>query len=280
MKYTIKEFAKEIRKLYPGDYDDLTDEKLVELWLKKYPNDREKIEFNKGDKDKVQSLEPSNTTSGSSWGFIRTFFWLGLIGGGVYLFYNYNNNSSNNYTSNDFIGGSDQSANSNNDSESSNTTPINELENIEIDPTISEEVDNTPFIQNLGLSEDIKIKIKKILSDPNPDPENKNQTAVSSEYFKCKWCSSDFYVATSNYISIQSLLREKLFDTSIIFETWMTAMADESGKVDSENSRKNYIKLIEYICNFYEVGNKYTTYDVKPSEFCSEKCKTEYKYNH
>lgn len=44
MKYTVNEFAKEIRKLYPGDYDDLSDEKLVELWLKKYPNDKEKIE--------------------------------------------------------------------------------------------------------------------------------------------------------------------------------------------------------------------------------------------
>lgn len=43
MKYTVSEFAQEIRKMYPGDYDDLSDSKLVELWLKKYPNDREKI---------------------------------------------------------------------------------------------------------------------------------------------------------------------------------------------------------------------------------------------
>ena len=54
MKYTIKEFAKEIRKLYPGDYDDLTDEKLVELWLKKYPNDREKIEFSSNSDNDVE----------------------------------------------------------------------------------------------------------------------------------------------------------------------------------------------------------------------------------
>ena len=43
MKYSIAEFAQEIRKQYPGDYDDLNDEKLVTLWLKKYPNDKEKI---------------------------------------------------------------------------------------------------------------------------------------------------------------------------------------------------------------------------------------------
>jgi hypothetical protein len=45
MKYTINEFASQIRNLYPNDYDDLTDEKLVELWLKKYPDDIEKIDF-------------------------------------------------------------------------------------------------------------------------------------------------------------------------------------------------------------------------------------------
>jgi hypothetical protein len=45
MKYTVNEFAAKIRNLYPGDYDDLPDEKLVELWLKKHPNDRERVDF-------------------------------------------------------------------------------------------------------------------------------------------------------------------------------------------------------------------------------------------
>lgn len=44
MKYTIKEFAQEIRKLFPGNYDDLSDSELVRLWLKKYPQDIEKVE--------------------------------------------------------------------------------------------------------------------------------------------------------------------------------------------------------------------------------------------
>jgi hypothetical protein len=47
MKYSISEFAKQIRDLYPGDYDDLSDEKLVELWLKKYPKDIDKVELKK-----------------------------------------------------------------------------------------------------------------------------------------------------------------------------------------------------------------------------------------
>ena len=46
MKYTVDEFTKKIRKLYPGDYDDLSDSKLIELWLKKYPNDINKVDLN------------------------------------------------------------------------------------------------------------------------------------------------------------------------------------------------------------------------------------------
>ncbi len=42
-KYTVKEFANEIRTKHPSSYDDLSDEKLVELWLKKFPEDRDKI---------------------------------------------------------------------------------------------------------------------------------------------------------------------------------------------------------------------------------------------
>lgn len=45
MKYTVEEFALEIREMYPGDYDDLSDEKLVKLWLRKYPDDIEKIQL-------------------------------------------------------------------------------------------------------------------------------------------------------------------------------------------------------------------------------------------
>ena len=46
MKYSIEEFAEEIRKLFPGDYGDLKDNDLVELWLKKYPQDAAKIALN------------------------------------------------------------------------------------------------------------------------------------------------------------------------------------------------------------------------------------------
>lgn len=38
-RYTNSEFAKKIRSKYPLSYDDLSDERLIELWLKKYPGD-------------------------------------------------------------------------------------------------------------------------------------------------------------------------------------------------------------------------------------------------
>jgi hypothetical protein len=43
-KYNLKEFANEIRTKHPSSYDDLTDEKLVELWLKKFPEDLIKVQ--------------------------------------------------------------------------------------------------------------------------------------------------------------------------------------------------------------------------------------------
>jgi hypothetical protein len=42
-QYKKSEFAQEVRNKYPGSYDDLSDAKLIELWLKKFPHDKDKI---------------------------------------------------------------------------------------------------------------------------------------------------------------------------------------------------------------------------------------------
>ena len=49
MKYSIKQFANEIRQKNPNSYDDLSDQKLVELWVKKHPDDKGKIRNEKID---------------------------------------------------------------------------------------------------------------------------------------------------------------------------------------------------------------------------------------
>ena len=42
-KQSKKNFANKIRSNNPGSYDDLSDDELIQLWLKKFPNDKEKI---------------------------------------------------------------------------------------------------------------------------------------------------------------------------------------------------------------------------------------------
>lgn len=44
-KYSVSEFANEVRNKYPDVYDDLSDEKLIEFWIKKFPNDKNKIKL-------------------------------------------------------------------------------------------------------------------------------------------------------------------------------------------------------------------------------------------
>ena len=45
MKYSPKEFVDIIRKRYPRDYKDWSDQELFEIWMKKNPNDYSKIVF-------------------------------------------------------------------------------------------------------------------------------------------------------------------------------------------------------------------------------------------
>lgn len=84
MKYTVSEFAKQIRNLYPGDYDDLNDTNLVELWLKKYPNDINKIKIN----NEPVYIKQEITNQDSNWGKQAVFFILII----VFLFFSYKKN--------------------------------------------------------------------------------------------------------------------------------------------------------------------------------------------
>jgi hypothetical protein len=68
---SIKDFANEIRSKYPGSYDDLSDNKLIELWLNKYPNDILKIKNNIS----------SPTNDDDTFREIRNYFfkWIGIV---------------------------------------------------------------------------------------------------------------------------------------------------------------------------------------------------------
>ncbi len=54
MKYTIREFAQEIRNLYFGDYDDMSDQELVNKWLTKYPGDKEKVDLDQRSQSQIR----------------------------------------------------------------------------------------------------------------------------------------------------------------------------------------------------------------------------------
>lgn len=264
MKYTVKEFVQEIRKLYPGDYDDLSAEKLVELWLKKYPNDREKIDFSNDGKDKARITEPTRTTSGSSFGFLRTVIWIGLIAGGIYVFYNLTKNR--NDTSSDSTSGSDQSISVS----MVQSRPEDQFNSIPIKSDISEYIDTSKVLEHYGLDDNFKTDIKRILSDHNPDPENKVGTNCGQEERRCKWCSNVFNVEgtySSIYQNVKNYVKpEDLFTAYAV----SIAGAFSPSKVKAELIR---------CCNLYRSGVRYLC-DYSTQEFCSEKCRTEYKYNH
>ena len=71
MKVSIKKFAKKIREDYPGDYDDLMDDELVELWLRKYPEDRNKIKSNSNQEMASNNLYLSNSIVGNLPAMVR-----------------------------------------------------------------------------------------------------------------------------------------------------------------------------------------------------------------
>ena len=84
-KYTIEEFAVQIRIKYPNAYDDLEDDKLIELWLKKFPNDEEKIIF-ESDGDELVVPQKSNKRK-YFWGIVLLILFAltrGLISNGVF----------------------------------------------------------------------------------------------------------------------------------------------------------------------------------------------------
>lgn len=45
MKKSVTEFARDIRNQYPQQYDNLQDNELIDLWLKRFPNDKNLIDF-------------------------------------------------------------------------------------------------------------------------------------------------------------------------------------------------------------------------------------------
>jgi hypothetical protein len=253
MKYTINEFASQIRNLYPNDYNDLTDEKLVELWLKKYPEDIEKIDFNIRKPQKKSKNIIEYLIEG-----IFAFVVGGiLVTGAMYI--NDPENVMNKINSLGF----NTTTNSSNNQPLFETTIFNESKTNLKEYNTVDEVDS---LRRYGLSKtDINI-IKNIYYDTDPDPENKVGLTCGPLEKNCKWCNVG-YTVEGEYISYKSLIDFYISPAgqyALIFE----------GITENNASFKNGIKQIS---NNYLNGQKYDCVIASnASDFHSLECEIEY----
>ena len=109
--------------------------------------------------------------------------------------------------------------------------------------------------------------LKKILSDPNPDPENKAGQSCGTSIKKCKWDNASFEVQT-NYITYQTII-EMLSNP---FAQMGLAFTKILGKDDELKNQ------IHQLCTQFDNGTRYECSEgMSASDYCSEKCKYEAK---
>jgi hypothetical protein len=296
-QYTISEFAKKIRVQYPGSYDDISDKKLIELWLKKYPKDKEHI------------IEESN--SGNSW-----FFYLiviALIAGGLYLYNNHNISSANRDELSNTITGSEQQTSTVNQYENRSSENANPEQVFPITSDAEELFIDNAIFKIIKIDNDTKNSLLQILSDPNPDPDKIENQSCDNTNTRCIYCNNK--VPGVNY-SYQNYLYKVLIcgpNTLALCDYCVCArMAISSGDIEKSSEQNNESKgydendwakidwakvmssqykekvfelepTIAKMCSNYKNGEKYICIENPVTSggknFCSEKCKTEYQYS-
>lgn len=284
MKYSIKEFAKEIRKSYPKSYNDLSDDELVRLWIKKNPKDRKKIDFS--------SNSESKGCLNMVWNIVKSVLLFAffsvivvfLINVGVTFYEKHNKVSPNTTTA-----------------MKTPNVEIREVESFEPSIPITQDAKNlyssSTIIKAINLDEKTKNTILQILSDPNPDPNNSSGTFCDNTTSRCAYCNNLVPGILNSYKEYLSLE----LDCENLFSVYngkcdAAKYLIESGKNVDDNlddyifldSFKghliNFRNLIYDISARYEQGERYICIE-KPinsggQKFCSEKCKTEYSYTH
>lgn len=141
---------------------------------------------------------------------------------------------------------------------------------IQISDDIDQEVNKSEIIQSLGLTNDELTKLKKILSDPNPDPQNAVGHNCGQSKKKCKWCgkemSANILITTQDYIN--NLIK------SATISIWVDLQFQAEGIDPDINNELQKVKtdIISGI-NTYD-AIKYTC-SSNLEDFCSEKCKYE-----
>ncbi|CAI8913839.1 hypothetical protein [Chryseobacterium sp. IT-36CA2] len=157
----------------------------------------------------------------------------------------------------------------------SDINELNQKENIEltytgfnwseisITPEAEKLINTSKVISQYNLNDEQILQLKKILSDPNPDPKDLSGKSCSSETKNCKWCGKEF-ILESKYYSSKQLLSNIVEPAEDPLQ--LIGLLINIGYVDP-------LKCIES----YENGNKYQCIVTEDKEFCSLKCEKEFK---
>lgn len=158
---------------------------------------------------------------------------------------------------------SNHDSNVNTNSESKNSPTKFDTNLIEISHYCDSLVDST--FSKYRLTELDKKTLKQILSDPNPDPEDKADQVCGTKSKKCNWCGKIFQVETK-YITFKSTLNLFINPVVQIGMIFSTLFGLDGGVGDQ----------LHVICVKFRKGIRYDCVnDFSASNFCSQKCERE-----
>jgi hypothetical protein len=311
MKYTVAEFATHLRSLFPGQESTLTDQELVDQWLQKHPEDREKIisEEKKSKPPKVVSVVANVFDKTWTSLVLIAVVWTILSVNDVPIVTDINQWVLSSFDNKEDIEEGIDLVFDPNLQENSSVPKKKIINDITIDQNIRNKVDTNVIVSYLKLDDQTKNTIMQILSDPNPDPLFNNGEYCGDIISHCKYCSRQ--IPHPKYFrTIQESLRVRLFseNTNLLVSKLVMAQSRHQESQDSMNDSKidwgglMYeallgdvkgwdLEIIEF-CNVFKSGTKYTCefFDRnnptvmgmfnrgKLKEFCSIKCQDDYKY--
>jgi hypothetical protein len=283
-----------------------------------FPNDRQTIESQKKPQVENQNYsKKGESTLEQSSGDSNWFSYLiviALIIGGVYYFTSNNNQNKVPRTENnqETITPMDSSI----DVNLGEPIPYPEPPENNFSITFEAEqlfIDN-PIFEIIKIDYDTKNTLLQILSDPNPNPDNIENQSCDNTNTRCIYCNNKvmgvYYTHQKYLYKVLSCEPNTVALNGYCFYARMAFAYGDMGKsseqnneskVDEENDLEKidlgkvmsypYIEkvlelepIITDICSNYKNGIKYICVEEPVTDgsknFCSEKCKTEYKYSH
>lgn len=314
MKYTIDKFANEIRKKYPKDYDDLSNSKLVELWLKKYPEDKIKVDLKQkkspprgsvnSNIQKSRKAKTTTTISAQETHRHRSLPFLNFLGNtflfmvGVWIMAtlfnkihrvelvdNFNRKLENTWRkkkkeTDKMMAKLDDIKNTITNTDTlqtpSETTQLNpEPHEIHITSEARSLVNNSVLLKALNTSSDQKTILMEILSDPDSDPQYKEGNACDNYTTRCKFCNNYIH---GKWNTLKSIVRDNFTCSGLLMMGTPCLGAEIILKSKEKREKSDSDTSGDWGVLFNEVMAK-KAYDMKPTiETACKLYKTGTKY--